>query len=100
MGNIRLRILFRLTDSVQFLGYCLVVALPRIMAQSIPGVPMPHEAFVILSVPAVGNLSENLSPGVGHLSILLEVVNIVPFSIFHSKNAYLDSFRNFYKEYF
>ena len=30
--------------------------------------------FVILSVLAVGNLSENLCPEVGHLSILLEAV--------------------------
>ena len=36
---------------------------------------------------AVGSLSENLCPGVGYLSILLEeAVNIVPFSIFHLKN--------------
>ena len=33
----------------------------------------------------VGNLSENLCPGVGHLSSLLEAVNIVPLSIFHLK---------------
>ena len=73
MGNIRLRIFFRLTDSVQFLGCCLVVALTRLMGQSIASVSTPPWAFVILSVPAVGNLSENLCSGVGHLSILLEV---------------------------
>ena len=44
----------------------------------------PRE-FVILSVPAVGNLSSNLCPGVGHLPILLEAVSIVLFSIFHFK---------------
>ena len=58
------------------------------MVQSIPGVPFPpgiRQMSVTLSVPAVGNLSENLCPGVGHLSILLEAVNIVPFSIFHLK---------------
>ena len=38
-------------------------------------------AFVIWSVPVVGNLSKNLCPGVGHLSILLEQVKIVHFSI-------------------
>ena len=55
-------------------------------AQSIPSVPFPHpRAFVILSVPAVGDLSENLCPRVGHLSILPEVVYILPFSIFHLK---------------
>ena len=43
-------------------------------------------AFVIWSVSVVGNLSKNLCPGVGHLSVLLELVNIIPFSIFHLKN--------------
>ena len=38
-------------------------------------------AFVIWSVSVVGNLSKNLCPGVGHLSILLEEVKIVHFSI-------------------
>ena len=42
--------------------------------QSISSVPIHPWAFVILSVPTVGNLSESLCPGVGHLSILLEVV--------------------------
>ena len=36
------------------------------------------------SIPSVSNLSwhlsENLCPGVGHLSILLEAVKVVPFS--------------------
>ena len=51
-------------------------------------------AFVILPVPRVGNLTENLCPGVGKLSILLEAVKIVPFSIFELKNyGYLDSYR-------
>ena len=54
-------------------------------AQSIPSVPIPPRAFVILSVPAVGDLSENLCPRVGHSSILPEVVYILPFSIFHLK---------------
>ena len=57
----------------------------RIMAQSIPSVPIPPGAFVFLSVPAVGNLSENLFPGVGLLSILLEEVNVVSFLILHLK---------------
>ena len=34
----------------------------------------------------MGNLSENLWPGVGNLSIFLEAVNVVPFSIFSLKN--------------
>jgi len=51
-------------------------------------------AFVILPVPGVGNLTENLCLGVGKLSILLEAVNIVPFSIFELKKyGYLDSYR-------
>ena len=41
----------------------------HVMAQSIPSVS-------ILS----WHLSENLCPGVGHLSILLEAVKVVPFS--------------------
>ena len=69
-----------------------------IMAQSIPSVPIhppplpPHLsgilAFVTWSVPAVGDLSENLCPGVGHLSVLLEAVNnnVVPFSIFNNSS--------------
>ena len=42
--------------------------------QSISSVPIHSQAFVILSVPTVGNLSESLCPGVGHLSVLLEAV--------------------------
>ena len=42
---------------------------------------LPHpglcQALVTLSVLAVGNLSENLCLGVGHLSILLEAANSV-----------------------
>ena len=63
----------------------------RIMAQSIPSmaIPLPGicQVFVILMVLAVGNLLENLcrKPRVEHLSILLEAVNIIPFSIFHLK---------------
>ena len=60
---------------------------------AIPDVPVRSlRAFVILSVPVVGNSSENLCPGVGHLSILLEAVYIVPFfQYFTSKYAYLDT---------
>ena len=69
-----------------------------IMAQSIPSVPSTPPppspricralAFVTWSVPAVGDLSENLCPGVGHLSVLLEAVNnnVVPFSIFNNSS--------------
>ena len=51
--------------------------------------PPPPRAFVILSVWAVGNLS-----------ILVQVVDIVVFSIFHLKCSYLESYENFCKEYF
>ena len=51
-------------------------------AHSPPGI---CRVFVILSVPTVGNLSESLCPGMGHLSILLQAVNIIPFSICHLK---------------
>ena len=44
-----------------------------VMAQSTPSMLIcpPFWAFIILSVPVVGNLLENICPGVGHLSILL-----------------------------
>ena len=60
---------------------------------AIPDVPVRSlQAFVILSVPVVGNSSENLCPGVGHLSIILEAVYIVPFfQYFTLKYAYLDT---------
>ena len=45
----------------------------------------PPRAFVIFSVPVVANLSENLCPRLGNLSILLEAVKVVPFSIFDLK---------------
>ena len=54
-----------------------------VIAQSIPSVTIPTplpdicRVFVISSVPAVGNLSETLCLGVGHLSILLEAANSV-----------------------
>ena len=73
-------------------------ATATIKSQSIPTVPIhsppdpppppssqPSRAFVILSVPAVGNLSENLCQGVGHSLNLLETIKVVPFSIFHLK---------------
>ena len=55
------------------------------MAQSIPNVPIPGDLSGIcyLVGPGGGYLSENLCPGVGHFSIFLEAVNVVPFSIFH-----------------
>ena len=43
--------------------------------------PMALRVFAILSVSLMGNLSENLCLGVGHLSILLEVVYISFFSM-------------------
>ena len=56
------------------------------MAQSIPSVPIPSPRIChLIGVPAVGNLSQNFCPGVGHLSILLEAFNDVPFLIFHLK---------------
>ena len=57
------------------------------MAQSIPNVPIPPPGIFLgicyLVGPGGGDLSENLQPGVGHLSIFLEAVKVVPFSIFH-----------------
>ena len=48
-----------------------------------------------------GELSENLCPGVRHLSILLDAVNVVLFSIFHLKKyVYLNNFRYIYKKIF
>ena len=55
----------------------------RIIAQAIPSVlipPPPHGHLSGFS--HLGNLSENLCPEVGHLSILLEEVNIAPFQYF------------------
>ena len=56
--------------------------------QASPSPPPPPgicQAFVVLSVLAVGNFLENLCPGLGLLSNLLEAVNVVPFAIFHLK---------------
>ena len=62
------------------------------MAQSIPSVPIPpgicrafvgHLSFTIFS--GCEDLTENLCPGVELLSILLEAVYVVPFSIFRLK---------------
>ena len=55
----------------------------RIMAQYIQSVLIPPGHLSGFS--HLGNLSENLCPEVGHLSILLEEVNIVHFSIFQLK---------------
>ena len=52
----------------------------RIMAQYIPNVLIPPGHLSGFS--HLGNLSENLCPGMGHLSILLEEVNIAPFQYF------------------
>ena len=74
----------------------------NVMAQSIPSMPIA-QAFVIKWVLVVGNLSEILCPGSGHLSIFLEAANIVLFffTTFHLKNfPYLDSYRYFYNFYF
>ena len=57
-----------------------------VMAQLIPSVPIPppYPGICHLVVGAGGgDLSENLCPGVGRLSVLLEAVNVAPFSIFH-----------------
>ena len=53
-------------------------------------------AFVMLPGIGGGELSENLCPGLGHLSILLDAVNVVIFSIFHLKKyiyVYLNNFK-------
>ena len=72
-----------------------VSILSSLMARS--SVPISPQAFVRhlsgichLVRPRDWNLSENLCPGVGHLAILLEAVNVVPFSIFHQKICLLD----------
>ena len=62
------------------------------MAQSIPSVPIPrafvgHLSFTIFS--GCEDLTENLCPGVELLSILLEAVYVVPFSIFRLKKICL-----------
>ena len=68
-----------------------------VMTQSILSVSIPLgicRAFVML--PGLGGeeLSENLCPGMGHLSILLDAVNVVLFSIFHLKKyVYLNNFK-------
>ena len=49
----------------------------------------PPWAFVMLPGLGGGELSENLCPGVGHLSILLDAVNVVLFSIFHLQNMFI-----------
>ena len=55
----------------------------RIIAQAIPSVLIPPPPPGHLSgFSHLGNLSENLCPEVGHLSILLEEVNITPFQYF------------------
>ena len=51
-----------------------------IMAPSIPKACPSHPGICHLVGPSEGDLSENLCPGVGHLSILLEAVKVVPFS--------------------
>ena len=61
----------------------------QLWLQQFQACPSPNpglcQALVTLSVLAVGNLSENLCPGVGHLSSLIESINFVPFSIVHLK---------------
>ena len=67
-----------------------------VMAQSILSI---CRAFVMLPGLSGGELSENLCPGVGNLSILLDAVNVVLFSIFHLKKCvYLNHFRYIYKK--
>ena len=67
------------------------------MAQSNPSVPIhpaPRHLLGICHLVALGGgkLSEHLCPGLGHLSILLEAVNIGPFLIFQKKiYTHLDS---------
>ena len=60
-------------------------------------------AFVTLLVPVKGICQKISAPGVGHLSILLEAVKVVPFSIFYYyKNTliYLDScIKNIFNAY-
>ena len=59
-------------------------------------------AFVMLPGLGGGELVENPCLGVGHLSILLDAVNVVFFfSIFHLKKyVYLNNLRYIYKNFF
>ena len=70
--------------SIQFVRTDTSIHVRIIMAQSIPSVPTPvpgHLSGICHLVgPGGGVLSENLFTGVGYLSILLEEVNVVPFS--------------------
>ena len=52
------------------------------MVQSIPRLPIVPGSCHLVG-PSGGDMSENLRPWVGYLSILLKAVNIPPFSIFH-----------------
>ena len=72
------------------------------MAQSTLSVSTPSpipaigRAFVSFVGPGGGAFVRKPLSGGEHLSILLEAVNVVPFSIFRLRYAYLDSFRYFY----
>ena len=57
------------------------------MAQLIPSMPIPPGICHLVGCGG-GDLSENLYLGVGYLSILLEAINDVSFSIFHKKYTY------------
>ena len=52
---------------------------------SVPITPGHLSGICHLVGPCGEDLSENLCPGVGHFSIFLEEVNVVPFPIFHLK---------------
>ena len=52
------------------------------MAQLIPSMPIPLGICHLVGCGG-GDLLENLFLGVAYLSIVLEAVNVVPFSIFH-----------------
>ena len=72
------------------------------MAQSVPSVSTPSptpaigRAFVSFVGPGGAAFVRKPLSGVEHLLILLEAVNVVPFSIFGLRYACLDSFRYFY----
>ena len=61
----------------------------RIMLSQFQECPSPSPGHLSGNFHLVGpggeDLSENLCPGVGYLSILLEDVNVVPFSTLHLK---------------
>ena len=67
------------------------------VAQTIPSVPIPPSGHLSsCRFPGGGKFVTKLLPGVGHLSILLEELNVVPFLIFHLKICPFRQLKNNY----